>query len=86
MRKINFEFVLGVVFLLGMTFVSVCFAHLSYSDSGELTELEYILMRVVGFGGTMLFPALLNRYVLDWIEDCEESFYGEEAWDYAEDE
>ena len=71
MKKINWDFVLAVVFLVGCTVVGVAMVCNGFNEMqvGDYPKWLSTGMKVVGFAATIFFPALLNQIVAEWREE-----------------
>ena len=75
MKKISWDFVLAVVFLVGCAVVSIAMVCNGFNEMqvGDYPDWLALGMKIIGFTGTIFFPALLNQIVTEWREDNEEA-------------
>lgn len=58
-KYLTWDYVLGVLLFVGLTVASVAFVHYSYAWAEEYPLWLERAMRIVGFIGTLYFPAKL---------------------------
>ena len=56
-KYLTWDAILGVVLFVGCAVVSVAFVHYSYDWADEYTPALKYSMRIIGFIGTIFFPA-----------------------------
>lgn len=82
-KYLTWDFVLGVLLFVGLTVVSVAFVNYSYACAEEYPLWLERAMRIVGFVGTVYFPAKLVWAITemrndDVIEDLQNAY--NELW------
>lgn len=82
-KYLTWDFVLGVLLFVGLTVASVAFVHYSYAWAEEYPLWLERTMRIVGFAGSVYWPAKLVGVITEMrndevIEDLQNAY--NELW------
>lgn len=82
-KYLTWDFVLGVLLFVGLTVASIAFVHYSYAWAEEYPLWLERAMRIVGFAGSVYWPAKFVGVIMEMrndevIEDLQNAY--NELW------